>query len=47
LEAGVGGVDAGRRLGEEALDRTKSVTGKLSSRLAERTRRGCAGNKEG
>jgi hypothetical protein len=36
LEVGADGVDAARRLGNETLDRTKSVTGMLSSRITER-----------
>lgn len=36
LETGADGVDVARRLGNETFDRTKSVTGKLSSGLAER-----------
>ena len=36
LETGADGVDAARRLGNESLDRAKSVTGKLSNRLTER-----------
>ncbi len=47
LEAGAGGVDAARRFGDEALDRTKSATGKLSGRIAERTRRRRADDEEG
>jgi hypothetical protein len=39
LEAGADGVDAARRLGNESLDRAKSATGKLSSRIAERALR--------
>ena len=36
LETGAEGVDAARRLGNETFGRTRSVTGKLSSGLAER-----------
>ena len=39
LETGAEGVDAARRLGDETLDRARSVTGKLSSRIAERALR--------
>ena len=39
LETGADGVDAARRLGNETLDRAKSATGKLSSRIAERALR--------
>lgn len=39
LEKGAGGLDAARRLGQETLDRTKSTTGKLSNRVADRTLR--------
>lgn len=39
LETGADGVDAARRLGNETLDRAKSATGKLSSRISERTLR--------
>ena len=39
LETGADGVDAARRLGNETLDRARSVTGKLSSRIAERALR--------
>jgi hypothetical protein len=39
LEAGADGVDAARRLGDETLDRAKSATGKLSSRITERALR--------
>jgi hypothetical protein len=39
LETGADGVDAARRLGDETLDRAKSVTGKLSSRITERALR--------
>lgn len=47
LETGAGGVDAAKRLGNEALDRTKSATVKLSSRIAERTRRRRTDDEEG
>jgi predicted transcriptional regulator len=39
LETGAEGIDAARRLGVETLDRAKSVTGKLSSGIAERVLR--------
>jgi hypothetical protein len=39
LETGTEGVNASRRLGNEALDRARSVTGKLSSGIAERALR--------
>ncbi|MEU9060706.1 hypothetical protein AB0D13_18105 [Streptomyces sp. NPDC048430] len=39
LEAGAKGVDTARSLGGETLDRAGSVTGKLSSGIAERVRR--------
>lgn len=39
LEAGADGVDAARRLGSETVDRAKSASGKLSSRIAERALR--------
>jgi hypothetical protein len=39
LEKGAGGVDAARRLGHETLNRTKSATGTLSNRIAERALR--------
>src|SRR5258708_24941259 len=39
LETGAEGVDAARRLGNETLDRTRSVTDKLSSGIAERALR--------
>ena len=39
LETGSEGVDAARRLGTETLGRTRSVTGKLSSGVAERALR--------
>jgi hypothetical protein len=39
LETGADRVDVARRLGNETLDRAKSVTGKLSGRIAERTLR--------
>ncbi|MEU8195591.1 hypothetical protein AB0C10_17580 [Microbispora amethystogenes] len=39
LETGAEGVDAARNLGNETLDRARSVTGKLSSGLAERALR--------
>ncbi len=39
LETGAEGVDAARHLGNETLDRARSVTGKLSSGIAERALR--------
>ena len=39
LERGSDGVDAARRLGSETFDRARSVKGRLSSRIAEPTRR--------
>jgi len=36
LDVGSDGVDTARRLGSETLDRTKSATGKLSSRITDR-----------
>ena len=39
LETGAEGVDAARRLSNETLDRARSVTGKLSSGIAERALR--------
>lgn len=39
LEAGADGVGAARRLGNETLDRAKSATGGLSSRITERALR--------
>lgn len=39
LETGAEGVDAAGHLGNETLDRAKSVTGKLSSGIAERALR--------
>lgn len=47
LEAGVDGVDAARRFGTDAFDRTRSATSKFSSRIAERTHRRRADDKEG
>ncbi|GGP15622.1 hypothetical protein LDL08_37080 [Nonomuraea glycinis] len=46
LETGADGVDAARRLGNETLDRAKSTTGKLSSRIAERALRGRGDDEE-
>lgn len=40
LETGADGVDAARRLGNETVDRAKSATGKLSSRITGFRRRG-------
>ncbi|MEV6890925.1 hypothetical protein [Kribbella sp. NPDC051137] len=39
LDAGVGGIDAARRLGGETFDRAKSTTGGFSNRIAERALR--------
>ena len=39
LKTGADGVDAARHLGNENLDRARAVTGKLSSRIAERALR--------
>ncbi|WP_248962667.1 hypothetical protein [Sphaerisporangium perillae] len=39
LETGAEGVDAARHLGNETLDRARSVTGKLSSGIAKRALR--------
>ena len=39
LEAGAGGVDDARRLGKEAVDRTRSATGRFSSRISKQVRR--------
>ena len=39
LGTGAEGVDTARRLGNETLDRARSMTGKLSNGIAERTRR--------
>jgi hypothetical protein len=39
LETGVDGVDAARRLGNETLDRAKSATDKVSSRITDRVLR--------
>jgi hypothetical protein len=39
LETGAEGVSAASRLGNETLDRARSVTGKLSSGIAERVLR--------
>jgi predicted transcriptional regulator len=39
LEAGAHGVDAAKRLSNEALDRAKSATGKLSSRVSQQASR--------
>jgi len=46
LETGAERVDASRRLGNEALDRARSVQGRLSSRIAERALRRCGGEGE-
>ena len=49
LETGAGRVDASRRLGNEALDRARSVPGRLSGGIAERAlrRRGGDGEEPG
>ena len=46
LETGAGGVNAARRLGNETLDRARSVTGKPSSGNAERVLRRRGGDQE-
>jgi hypothetical protein len=46
LETGAESVDASRRLGNEALDRARSVQGKLSSGIAERALRRRGGEDE-
>lgn len=46
LETGAKGVVAAKSLGNETLDRASSVTGKLSSGIAERARRLRAGEEE-
>ncbi|MBO4271989.1 hypothetical protein [Microbispora triticiradicis] len=46
LETGAEGVDAARNLGNETLDRARSVTGKLSSGIAERALRLRGGDAE-
>ncbi|MFH8728980.1 hypothetical protein [Streptomyces termitum] len=46
LEKGAENVEAARRLGTETLDRAKSATSRLSSGLAERTRRRREGDAE-
>jgi hypothetical protein len=46
LETGADGVDAARRLGTGTLDRTRSATGKFSSRIAERARHPREGEEE-
>jgi hypothetical protein len=38
-DAGSDGIDTARRLGNETFDRTRSATGKLSSRITERALR--------
>ena len=43
LETGAEYVDVSRRLSNEALDRARSVQGRLCSRIAERALRRCAG----
>ncbi|MEV5497355.1 hypothetical protein AB0M50_18345 [Nonomuraea fuscirosea] len=47
LETGADGVDAARRLGNETLDLARSVTGKLSSGIAERALRRRGDDEEG
>ncbi len=47
LGTGADGVAAARRLGNETLDRARSVTGKLSSRIAERALRQRGDDEEG
>lgn len=47
LETGAGGVDAAQQLGNEALDRARSVTGKLSSEIAQRVLRRRGDDEEG
>ena len=47
LETGAERVDAARRLGNETLDRARSVTGKLSSGIAERALRQRGDDEEG
>jgi hypothetical protein len=46
LEAGAGRVDVSRRLGNEALDRARSVPGRLSGEIAERALRRRGGQDE-
>ena len=46
LETGAEYVDVSRRLGNEALDRARSVQGRLCSRIAERALRRCGGEGE-
>ena len=46
LETGAEYVDVSRRLGNEALDRARSVQGRLSSGIAERTLRRREGKDE-
>jgi len=46
LETGAERVDASRRLGNETLDRARSVTGRLSSGIAERALRSRGGEDE-
>jgi predicted transcriptional regulator len=47
LETGAEGVDAARHLGNETLDRARSVTGKLSSGIAKRALRQRGDDEEG
>ncbi|MEU6077645.1 hypothetical protein [Micromonospora sp. NPDC047074] len=46
LDTGADGIDAVRRLGNEALDRARSATGRVSSQISERTLRRREGDKE-
>jgi hypothetical protein len=46
LETGAERVDASRRLGNEALDRARSVQGRLSGGIAERALRRRGGQNE-
>jgi hypothetical protein len=46
LETGAGRVDVSRRLGNEALDRARSVQDRLSSGIAERALRRRSGEDE-
>ena len=47
LETGAEGVNASRRLGNETLDRARSVTGKLSGGIAQRVPRRRGADEEG
>jgi len=44
VETGAGGLDAGRRLGGQTVDRARTVTSRLSSGIAERALRGRGGD---